>query len=554
MPHLPKGRGHLIRQAIPPVGVDAGVGIDMASPTGRRTAETGVFLPLMPDPKNSGLVDPSFELLVSSVTDYAIYMLDPTGRIVTWNAGAQRFKGYRADEIIGENFSRFFTPEDLAADLPARALATAAREGRYEAEGWRLRKDGSRFWANAVLDAIFAPDGALLGFAKITRDITEKMEADRALRDSEQRFQLLINSVSDYAIYMLDREGRVSNWNAGAALIKGYSADEIVGRHFSQFYTPEDIAAGAPEHTLATALRDGKYETEAQRVRKDGSLFWAHVVVDPIYDPQGKHVGFAKVTRDISERKRNEERLEEARAAVANTQKLQALGELTGGIAHDFNNLMTVISGSTELLLRRPDMSADDRQRHLEAIQEMAGRATRLTSHLLAYGRRQTLQPAMIDVNAHIRHAGEVLGPTLGNQIELVLDLPALRCAVEVDPGEFETALFNAALNARDAMPEGGRLTMRTADVNRDGSDCVAIVVEDTGMGMPDAVRERAFDPFFTTKEVGQGTGLGLSQIHGFAAQAGGHVELDSVEGQGTRVRIVLPCADRAAGAVGDRG
>ena len=297
-----------------------------------------------------------FQLLVNSITDYAIYMLDPTGRIATWNPGAERFKGYTADEIIGQNFSVFFTPEDRDAGLPVKALRTALAEGRFEAEGWRLRKDGSRFWVNAVLDPIYDPDGGHVGFAKITRDITAKREQEKSLYETEQRFRMLVQGVRDYAIYMLDAEGRVTNWNSGAEKIKGYTADEIVGQHFSRFYTEEDRARGEPQFALETALREGKYEREAWRVRKDGSLFWANVVLDPIYDESGKHVGFAKITRDVTERKKAEEKLEEARTALVQSQKLQALGELTGGIAHDFNNLLTVVAGSADFLLRKPDL------------------------------------------------------------------------------------------------------------------------------------------------------------------------------------------------------
>jgi PAS domain S-box-containing protein len=489
--------------------------------------------------------DRRFELLVSSVTDYAIYMLDATGRIVTWNAGAERYKGYKAGEIVGQHFSRFFTDEDRAADLPARALRIAAREGRFENEGWRVRKDGTRFWAHVVLDPIRGDDGALIGFAKITRDVTERNERQKALFESEQRFRLLVQGVRDYAIYMLDPTGQISNWNSGAEAIKGYRADEIVGQHFSRFYTEEDRAGGEPARALATALREGKYENEAWRVRKDGSLFWASVVIDPIYDEDGRHVGFAKITRDVTERKRAQEEVEEARAAVAQSQKLQALGELTGGIAHDFNNLMTVIAGSAELLLKRPDMPEEKKRRYLDAISETTKRATTLTSHLLAFGRRQPIRPEVLDLNLRLDAFAEMLSRTLGSRIEIVLELAPALPPVEVDPTELETALLNAAFNARDAMPEGGCLTIATG---RRG-ELVWIELRDTGEGMAKEVIDRAFEPFFTTKEVGKGTGLGLSQIHGFAAQAGGGAEIQSEPGHGTTVRILLPASAKPVAA-----
>jgi PAS domain S-box-containing protein len=417
-----------------------------------------------PNDENAGSSDQRFQLLINAVTDYAIYMLDPTGHVATWNPGAERFKGYRAEEIIGQHFSRFFTEEDRASDLPGRALRIAAREGRFEAEGLRVRQDGSRFWAHAILDPIRDKTGRLIGFAKITRDITDRKEAELALRESEQRFRMLVQGVRDYAIYMLDRQGNISNWNAGAEAIKGYSADEIVGQHFSRFYTEEDRAAAEPANALETALREGKYEREALRVRKDGSLFWASVLIDPIFDEDGNHVGFAKVTRDVTDRKRAEEQLEEARATAAQAKKLQALGELTGGIAHDFNNLLTVIAGSTDILLKRFDMPEDKRRRYLESIAETTKRAATLTSHLLAFGRRQPLRVEVIDLHVRIDALAEMLARTLGSRIAVKLDLGAGNARVEVDPAELETAILNATINARDAMPAGGTLSISTAD------------------------------------------------------------------------------------------
>ncbi|MFD1610480.1 PAS domain S-box protein [Sphingomonas tabacisoli] len=498
----------------------------------------------MPETGTSSAVpiDDRFQLLVNAVTDYAIYMLDADGRIATWNPGARRFKGYEADEVIGEHYSRFFTPEDREARLPWRALEIAAAEGRFESEGWRVRKDGTRFWAHVVLDPVRTHDGALIGFAKITRDITEKKKAERALYESEQQFRMLVQGVKDYAIYMLDRDGRVTNWNAGAQAIKGYSADEIVGEHFSRFYTEEDKGNGEPERALQTALREGKYEREALRVRKNGERFWANVTIDPIYNEAGEHVGFAKITRDVTDRKRREEELEEARAALAQSQKLQALGALTGGIAHDFNNLMTVIRGSAELL-QRGGLSEERRLRYLDAITDTADRAATLTSQLLAFSRRQPLTPEVLDVNVRLDAWAEVLGRTLGSTIEVKLDLAPGLWRVEADPTQLEIALLNAAINARDAMPDGGRLTIATANKEAEGLVCIALT--DTGQGMPREIIDRAFEPFFTTKPVGKGTGLGLSQFHGFAAQTGGRAEIESEPGKGTTLRLLLPRTDK---------
>jgi PAS domain S-box-containing protein len=496
----------------------------------------------------SQVIDQRFQLLINAVTDYAIYMLEPDGTIASWNPGARRFKGYEAEEIVGRNFSLFFTEEDRAAGLPALALATAEREGRFEAEGVRVRKDGTRFWANAVIDPIRDDQGRLLGFAKITRDITDKREREQALFASEQRFRLLVQGVRDYAIYLLDPDGRVSNWNAGAEAIKGYRAEEIVGRHFSLFYTREDREGGEPARALHTALRYGKYEKEAWRVRKDGSRFFAHVIIDPIRDEDGTHIGFAKITRDVTEQLRAREELEEARASLFQSQKLQAMGELTGGIAHDFNNLITVIRGSAELL-RNAELGPDKRLRYLEAIIETADRAATLTSQLLAFGRRQPLKPEAIDLNLRLDAFSEMLARTLGERIEVALDVAPDLWPVFADSTQLEAALLNAAINARDAMAAGGRLTIVSRNVagEQGAADMVCVCLVDTGEGIGAEALARVFDPFFTTKPVGKGTGLGLSQIHGFAAQSGGRAEIESVPGEGTKLSLFLPRASDAA-------
>ena len=373
--------------------------------------------------------------------------------------------------------------------------------------------------------------------------------ADNARFDThvgEQRFQLLVNAVTDYALYMLDREGYVATWNPGARRFKGYEPHEIIGQHFSRFFTDEDREGGLPQRALATAAAEGKFEAEGWRVRKDGTRMWAHVVIDPIRDESGQLIGFAKITRDVTERRNAQIELEEARAALFQAQKLQALGELTGGIAHDFNNLMTVIRGAADLL-RRGELPDEKRRRYLDAIVETAERATTLTGQLLAFSRRQRLTPEVIDLNLRLDAFGEVLGRTLGDRIEVKLDLAEDLWPTEVDPTQLETALLNAAINARDAMPDGGKLTIRTLNVPDAEGDFVCVEVADTGEGMEEDVLNRAYEPFFTTKPVGRGTGLGLSQIHGFAAQSGGRTELRSTRGEGTTLRLLLPRADKAA-------
>ncbi|WP_457302412.1 PAS domain-containing protein, partial [Phyllobacterium sp. P5_D12] len=254
---------------------------------------------------NSSLTeDDRHRLLLNAVTDYAIYMLDADGIISSWNAGAQRFKGYKPDEIIGEHFSRIYTDADRVSGLPARALETAARGGRFEGEGWRVRKDGTQFWAHVIVDPIRSPSGEVIGFAKITRDMTERKASEDALKSSQEQFRILVQGVTDYAIYMLDPDGNIVSWNAGAERIKGYAPSEIIGQHFSKFYTQEDLDAGMPQYALDTARETGPYEKEGWRVRKDGSRFSASVVIDAVRDEAGKLIGFAKVTRDVTERNR----------------------------------------------------------------------------------------------------------------------------------------------------------------------------------------------------------------------------------------------------------
>ncbi|MBV9970141.1 MAG: PAS domain S-box protein [Xanthobacteraceae bacterium] len=489
-----------------------------------------------------------FRLLVQAVIDYAIYMLDPSGVVVNWNAGAERLKGYAADEIIGQHFSKFYTQEDRTTGKPGRVLETAAREGRYEAEGWRVRKDGSRFWASVVVDAIRDGDGVLQGFAKITRDITERRAAVEALRESERQFRLLVAGVTDYALFMLDPNGIVTSWNSGAERIKGYSADEIVGQHFSKFYTERDRAAGVPGRALYTAMRDGRFETEAWRVRKDGTLFWANVVMDAIHDEQGNLVGFAKITRDITQRRNAELALQEAQVQRAHAQKMEALGQLTGGVAHDFNNLLMVVSGHIHKL---KNAVADDPKltRAAEAISIAAQRGEALTRQLLTFSRRQTMNPVVLDVGSRIEEFRTMLTSVIGSSVKLITTVEPEVWAVKVDVNELELALVNLVLNARDAMPTGGNVSItagntvlsRAQTASGLEGDFLAIRVCDTGSGIAPDVLPKVFDPFFTTKSPDKGTGLGLSQVHGFAHQSGGTVTVESEVGRGTLVTIYLP-------------
>jgi PAS domain S-box-containing protein len=501
--------------------------------------------------------DDRYRILVDAITDYAIYMLDPDGVVSSWNAGAQRFKGYEASEIIGLHFSRFYTEEDRAAGLPEHSLKMAATEGRYETEGWRVRKDGTRFWANVVVDPIRDPSGCLLGYAKITRDLTERKLAADTLQRSEEQFRLLVKGVTDYAIYMLDPSGHVASWNLGAQRIKGYLPEEIIGEHFSKFYSEGDRRDGLPQASLETAKREGRVEMEGWRVRKDGTRFWAHVVIDAIPDASGEVIGYAKITRDVTERQTTQKALEQAREALFQSQKLESIGQLTGGMAHDFNNLLMAILGSLELVKKRLPKDPHVDRLIANAIQG-AERGASLTQRMLAFARRQELNQQSVDLPALVLGMADLMARSLGPSISIETKFPLGLDPVETDPGQVESALLNLAVNARDAMPEGGTITIaaRTADVAKDGiaglspGRYVCLSVIDTGEGMDEATLAHAAEPFFTTKGIGKGTGLGLSMIHGLALQSGGALQLSSKPGKGTTVELWLPVAPRAAAPV----
>jgi PAS domain S-box-containing protein len=495
--------------------------------------------------------DGRYRLLIEAVIDYAIYMLDPTGIVTSWNPGAQRFKGYAPSEIIGQHFSRFYTEEDQKRGIPALALQTALREGKFENEGWRVRKDGSRFWAYVVIDPIRTAAGDLVGFAKITRDLTERRAAEEALKQSQEQFRLLVQGVSDYAIYMLDPEGVVANWNPGAHRIKGYSSEEIVGNHFSIFYTDEDRAAGEPQKVLEAVERDGRLEREGWRVRKDGSRFWAHVVIDAIRGDDGKLIGYAKITRDITERREAQRQLEAAREALLQSQKMEAIGQLTGGIAHDFNNLLMVVLGSLELMRKRlpddPKLLA-----LLENAVQGAQRGSLLTKRMLAFARRQELKQQAVEIPELVRGMTDMLQRSLGPTILIETRFPLVSKPVLGDANQFEMILLNLAVNARDAMPDGGQIVIATREEVLRGGDgnrlkpgtYISLTMRDTGEGMDEATLRRATEPFFTTKGPGKGTGLGLSMVHGVAEQSGGWFTLHSRKGEGTTAELWLPVAE----------
>ena len=450
-------------------------------------------------------------------------------------------------------------------------MAIAVKEDRpvCGVEAVIERPNGTRVHFLSCPTPLHDPSGALVGAVNMLVDISERKEAEAMqrrltetleqriaertqemtaafarLQASEQRFRLLVQGVTDYAIFMLDPEGVVANWNLGASRIKGYAAEEIIGRHFSQFYTAVDRHAGVPHRALETARRTGKYEAEGWRVRKDGTVFWANAVIDAIHDGAGRLIGFAKITRDLTERRATEEQLRQA-------QKMEAVGQLTGGVAHDFNNLLTAIVGNLEMLgtILPEDSSAS---RYASAALRAAGRGARLTEQLLAFSRRQEIRSQIVNVNDILRETMILCQRTLGEGIEIEQRLQPEIWTCDIDAAQLEAAILNLAANARDAMNRVGRLVIASKNVTLGeggetglaAGDFVVVSVSDTGCGMSSDEAARAFEPFFTTKEVGKGTGLGLSQVYGFAQQAGGAARIDSKKGVGTTVDIYLPRKD----------
>jgi PAS domain S-box-containing protein len=386
---------------------------------------------------------------------------------------------------------------------------------------------------------------------RIDQRTREVQEVFAKLHESERQFRYLVESVADYAIFLLNAEGVVISWNAGAERIKGYTAAEIIGQHFSTFYPAEDRDSGLPGVALTTARRAGRFEMEGWRVRKGGERFWASVTINAVHDEHGHLIGFAKVTRDLTERRAMEDQLRQM-------QKMEAIGQLTGGIAHDFNNMLQVIGGNIETLQRRIGHEDPHAQRLITAALHGAERASTLTHRLLAYSRRQPLDPKPLDLNRLIIGMSDLLTRTLGERIKVESVLSGGLWQVLADPNQVENAVLNLAVNARDAMPDGGKLTVETANTHLDeayahahaevtAGHYVMLAVSDTGIGMTADVIDKAFEPFFTTKKLGEGTGLGLSQVYGFVKQSGGHIKIYSEPGDGTTVRIYFPRASLPA-------
>ncbi|MGH8714036.1 MAG: PAS domain S-box protein, partial [Casimicrobiaceae bacterium] len=456
-----------------------------------------------------------------------------------------------------QEFFSFIHPDDCAQ--VQASVTVALKSGKdFSHEERIIRPDGNIRYLHSIGEVVRNESGAALRMLGVCLDVTERKQAERALHDSEQSYRILFRGVRDYAIYMLDVDGRVRSWNDGARNIKGYATEEIVGRHFSVFLPEEAHNNDMATEALLTAAREGQFQAETWLVRKDGSRFYASVVMDAIRSDSGELIGFANLVRDIAVQHEAQLALEQTREQLAQAQKMEALGQLTGGIAHDFNNLLMIVSGYAQILQRRLKETKD--MQAVEAIRAAANRGEKLTRQLLAFSRRQQLMPVVVDLRSRIDSVRDMLAPSLRGNIELICDIEDTVWPVEVDLGELELALVNVAVNARDAMPDGGTITLAARNVVlKPGSaagdlqgEFVALAIIDNGTGMAPDVLARVFEPFYTTKPVGKGTGLGLSQVHGFANQSGGAVTLSSEPGRGTVVTIYLPRSTKAAAAAGE--
>ena len=376
--------------------------------------------------------------------------------------------------------------------------------------------------------------------------------------EDETRYRLLIDAIHDYAIYMLDEGGHVSSWNPGAQRFKGYEAHEILGRHFSCFYTDNERAAGLPARNLNLAAVEGRYEAEGWRVRRDGSQFWANVVIDAIRDEAGELIGFAKITRDITEQHRTQQQLAQAQQALFQAQKMESIGQLTGGVAHDFNNLLMAVLGSLELVQKRVGDRLDAKtQSLLDNAVQGAQRGASLTRRMLAFARRQELKTEPLELPTLVRGMTGLLERSIGPGVRISSRFPPNLPLVLTDANQLEAALMNLVVNARDAMPDGGQITIGAREERLGPDNALALPpglyaclsVSDTGIGMDEGTLAHAIEPFFTTKGVGKGTGLGLPMVHGLAEQSGGRLRVASRSGEGTTAEMWLPAAIGQGGA-----
>jgi len=481
------------------------------------------------------------QLLVESVVDYGMFVLDAEGRVASWNSGAEKLKGYAPADILGRHFSVFYPPEAVAAAWPQKELEQARAQGRFEDEGWRVRKDGTRFWANVVITALFEPPGHLVGYAKVTRDLTERRRNEEALRLSEQRFRLLVDSVRDYAMFMLDPAGQVRSWNAGAESLTGYAGHEVMGRHFGLFFTGEDRAAGQPQAELQRALLQVSTSEEGWRVRRDGSLFRASVTLSAMRDPSGELIGYAKIVRDMSERRRLEELERSSRR----------MNEFLAMLAHELRNPLAPIRNSVTIMQLEPITSPVLRNCR-DVIDRQLTHVTRLVDDLLDVGRLTTgkikLRKELVRVSDVMQRAVETVRPLLqARRHQIEVDLPAQPVYVAGDSTRLAQVLQNLLVNAARYTPDGGEVVLRLQ-----AEEAAAIVsVSDNGRGIEPENLERIFELFMQADAAGSGAesglGIGLTLARSLVELHGGVLTAASPGlGQGSTFTVRLPRADPA--------
>ena len=472
-----------------------------------------------------------FRHLVDGVSDYAICMLTPGGLVATWNGGAERINGYKAEEILGKHFSVFLPAEDVEAGKPQRELAIAGSDGRYSEEGWRVRKDGSRFWANVTLTALRSPEGKLTGFVKVTRDITELRNANEALRQSEERFRLMVEAVRDYAIFMLDPDGRIASWNEGAQRLKGYTAEEIVGKHFSIFYPEEERRRGHPEYELRRAKAEGRYEEEGWRLRKDGSRFWANVVITAVFDQEGRHLGFTKVTRDFTEARK----LREAQMAI------QLRDEFLSIAGHELRTPLSALLMQVQSLARSSQVTEERVRQRLHKAASAGMRLENLIGQMLDVSRitagRLKLEPEQTSLDGVVREVMERFAELAAeSRCEVTLRLEPVSGLW--DRLRLEQVVNNLVSNAL----KYGRGHPVEIETRAEGADAILRVV-DHGIGIAPDDQRRIFERFERargTREYG-GFGLGLWIARSIVEASGGRIEVESEAGKGARFTVTLP-------------
>jgi PAS domain S-box-containing protein len=518
-----------------------------------------------------------FERLVADVRDYAIFLLDPDGVVASWNAGAERIKGYKPAEIIGQHFSRFYPADVRSTGWPEKELGYASRDGRFEDEGWRIRKDGSRFWANVVISALYDDAGKVRGFLKITRDLTERKRAEEALRQSEEKLRLLVEGVTDYAIFMLDPEGRVATWNTGAERLKGYRAEDIIGKHFSVFYPEEARARRWPQQELEYATRDGRFEDEGWRIRKDGSRFWANVVISALRDADGRLQGFAKVTRDLTERRAAEETLRNAygdleRRVDERTRELalrdRQKDEFLAMLGHELRNPLAPIRNALEILKLR-EVPAPARSQSTALIERQVQHLVRLVDDLLDVSRimqgKIELRHERIALAAVVQRAVETAQPVVdarGHRLEV--SLPPQPVHLHGDLIRLAQVLSNLLVNAAKYTERAGRIRL-SATVRHDQ---LLLSVRDEGIGISPELLPRVFDFFVqgsrSLERSQGGLGIGLTLVKRLVEMHGGTVSANSAGlGKGSEFVVDLPLPEQAsagersgvadAGAVGGK-